>query len=79
MIRHKLGCTKTVGTAQAVLGYLSQVYPDLVFQCNHVDSGHWQYEILCSRHDGKQLDLEESTLLVRECRAFVCGRGELVS
>jgi len=86
MVRHKIGCTRTVETAILVVAYLgdalgkphSSIHKDrirYVFTEASDRNGFWLADIVVEAPI--DWNLEESSKFVNCCRAFVAGAGEV--
>lgn len=82
VIRHKIGCTRTVKTAVMVTAYLNAryPYPPSRFVYHFTDAiehnGWWSADIICLTYDSEDID-KLFPEIVGECRAFVAGAGEI--
>lgn len=80
MIRHKIGCVRSVGTAVRVTAYLNARHHTDRFHYHFTDcterNGWWSADILCNTHEAEDID-KLFPEVVSECRAFVAGTGEI--
>ena len=90
LVRHKIGCTRTIETAILVCEYLratcasphSIVHPDRIryhFTDPTPQNGWWSADIIVDTYEpNEMLKMDNAlTMMVRICRAFVAGRGEI--
>jgi hypothetical protein len=76
-MRYILGRSKTIETAQATIGFLTLTYLDKKFVWDSEKQNPFPWVILCDAGSG-DLSYELSSEMTRVCRAFLCGRGELM-
>lgn len=84
LLRHKIGCARTIQTAILVTEYLRRRFDGIgtvpkdsiryVFTDATDRNGWWTADIIV---DSNNLSIDDSGRLVDECRAFVAGRGEI--
>jgi hypothetical protein len=76
-MRHILGRAKTVETVQAAIGFLTLTYVGKKFVWDLEKQNPFPLVILCDPGTDS-LPYELSSEMAKVCRAFLCGRGELV-
>lgn len=88
MVNHIVGSTRTIKTAVLVVAYLrercaqphSKVHPDQIkyrFKNPNPANGYWSADIIIETASIVGVSLEDSSLFVNVCRAFVAGCGEV--
>ena len=79
ILRHKIGCTRTLETAVLCIAYLRERRignHNIRFVCTQPTdaNGYWSTDIIV---DAQEMTDRQSHEYVETCRAFIAGRGEV--